>query len=585
MSTWTITNGTASGTFAALALANLRRTRVSQAADTVDFDAPGAAFDSAPLFSYGESVTISQDGATWFVGTCISNPAQGTDAAERIAYQVAGPWWWLEQIDYLQVWRVYSIADAELQNTYKSRVILNQDADGNRITSGAQIQAVINYCISKGAPMQLGTVDPDLNLPWEECLTPSCAEVIVKMLRLSPDCVTWFDYSTSPYPTFHCRKRANLSALSLACTSGDPAAAIRITPRYDLQIPGISLRYEQTHSVGSSTYETVSLDEAGDVADIRSVIATIELAGSRASLLTQKIVTGDWPADMTSSTWWKAQLPWLDESTITDITIHDVALDPDPKAPRILTEGTVQDWMDELTADQLVSAKADFVVKDGSGNTVEVVLNHPVAVRRTGTNAETGTYRKIGDAVSGEAVPTGVAAALYAAWSQLPCDGGFSLIEEEVSGNAYPGRKLNLTGGRTAWASMNALIQQVTENVDQGHTAITFGPARHIDPDDLVALLTSLRSRRTAIGHNLRVSGDSGDADIAVDLSGPAPKLEPASGGGETRRLVIQHFTGDTLDKDIDLDPDAATADGQVLQFWTESGVRKGKIQYAKFHS
>jgi len=581
MSTWTVQGDNISGTLAELSLANLRRTRVSQARDTATFDAPGAAYDGAALFSYGESVTIKKDDATWFQGPCITIPRLGEARDERITYELAGPWWYLEKCIYLQVWRVYSVADAELQNAYKSRGILCQDSDGNRITSGAQIQAAINYCISKGAPITLGTVDPDIQIPWEECTDITCAEVIVRMLRWSPDCVAWFDYSTAS-PTFHCRKRSNLEALSLACASGAPASRLFIKPRYDLQAPGVSLRYEQSHSVGAQTYETVELDEAGDVDAIDTVISTIELAGSRASVLTQKIVTADWPSPMTDKDWWTARVPWLGDLDANYLTIHDVSTDPSPTLERILSEGTVQDWMDEDQADVVVTAQIDYTEKDGNGDPVEVIKNKKVSLRLIATDAETSTYRKLGVAVSGESVPTGVAAALYAAWSQLQYDGEFTLIEEEVTGAASPGRKLNLTGGLAAWASMDALIYRVNEYVDKSQTTITFGPQRHLGPDELVGLLRAFRTRNVAIGYNLRVSGDSADADSSVGLSGPAPKNEPASGGGETQMQLIKNSAGD---KSIGLDPDDATADGQIIQFWTDGGVRKGTIQYAKFHS
>ena len=60
------------------------------------------------------------------------------------------------------------------------------------------------------------------------------------------------------------------------------------------------------------------------------------------------------------------------------------------------------------------------------------------------------------------------------------------------------GNALNLTGGRTEWASMAAPVQTVTESVDEGRTEIGFGPPAHLSPQDLVELLRGTRRRRAS---------------------------------------------------------------------------------------
>ena len=214
---WTLYQSGAWRSFASLGLANLRRVLVSQAVDTVSFTAPGAAADSAPLFSFGDACIIRRDATRWFYGVVTDIRRAAAPDDERLLYTVSGPFWHLEQCIYQQTWTVWDSGLAALVTTDKARVILNRDnVTGAAITSAAQIQAAVQYAIDKGAPIQLGTVDSGLYIPWEEVVDLSCAEVIFRMLRWAPDCVAWFDYSTTPYPTFHCRGRAALSALSLS---------------------------------------------------------------------------------------------------------------------------------------------------------------------------------------------------------------------------------------------------------------------------------------------------------------------------------------------------------------------------------
>lgn len=549
---WSILQGGTYKTFAALNLNNLSRTLVSQNVDEVSFTADGTAFDGASLWSHGETVIIMRDSQRWFYGRVVSIPRIGLASAESIQYRLAGPWWYLDKCVYQQSWQVYS---GGLTAANKSRVILNQNADGDRITSGAQIQAAINHAISRGAPITLGTIDPAISLPFDEQTDITCAEVILKMLRWSPDCICWFDYATA-YPTLHCRSRANLSSLTYDVAAGTIASEIFVTPRYDLQIPGVVVNFEQTNEVDGVSYETITTDSAGNTSAINTLFSTIELAGSRVTYLTQKIVTEDWPDPLTTKSWWKAKIPALAQIPDDDVTIHDASRTG--VLSRILTEGTIQDWMTGKTAeDDVITAKVDYTVKDADTNDVEVVKNKDISVRVTSTNAATTTYRRTGTYESGEPIPSGLAAALYAAWSQLQYEGQITLLEEDPAGVANPGRKLNFSNGLSAWASMNAMIQQVTESVDDGRTTITFGPATHLGPDDLVALLRASRTRRPAWKYVSRTTGLSTDSG-STDLSGPGPKLEPSSNAGETTKMVMRDSSGDYT-KTITLDPSQVT--------------------------
>ena len=157
MSVWSIAG---KGTFEDLGLANLSRSRVNQGIDQLSFDAPGTAIDKAPLFAYREQVSVLKDNEPFFTGICLTIPRSGTPADERISYEIAGPWYYLEKCIYQQSWRLWNpdISPPALADMYKSRVILCQNSAGKRITSGEQIRAAISHAISKGAPIALGTV-------------------------------------------------------------------------------------------------------------------------------------------------------------------------------------------------------------------------------------------------------------------------------------------------------------------------------------------------------------------------------------------------------------------------------------------
>lgn len=594
MTTWTLHTDSVNASFAALGLANLRITRLNMGIDTAAFDAPGAAFDSAPLLDYGDDVVIRKDSAVWFRGRCNTLPAMGDPVDERISYELVGPWWWLERIMYEQSWKHFIVNDEVLDDTYKSRVILCQNAAGNRWTSGEQIADAIAWAAEKGAPIQAGTIDPTMQIPWSEEIDITCAEVIHRMLRWAPDAVVYFDYSTDP-PTMHVRSRANLAAVSFACAAGAPAHRLSVTPRYDLQVPGVLLRYEQRHTYENVIYEIIEEDEAGDTDDPRALKSTIELAGSSTSLLTQWLEIEALPEDLNIKSFWTSRIAWLNQFADEDLVIHSAERGlPEedwPDYPNMLLKGNIHTWMTEyeqvVSADETLTAKANYIERDAAGEVVEIKRDVEISVKIVATNAETRWYRRIGQYDSGEPIPVGLAAAVYSAAGQLQYDGQYTLLQEEVASNAYPGKKLNLTGGRAAWAAMNAVIQQTTEDVDAGITHIGFGPVRALGPDQLIEMLRAFRNRKVSRRYSIRLNAESRDADGSVPLNYDAARADPSDGGGEYEKLVLQHYAGDpeAVDKSIVLDPDEAVSEGQALQFWTEDGVLKAKPGWLRFHS
>lgn len=577
MSTWSITG---SGTFAALGLANLRRTRTSQAADIVTFTAP-TSFIGAALLSYGSTVTITKDGTTWFKGRVNNIPRQGDPRRERITYELVGPWWYLEHCIYQQSWQLWSGSSVTAVN--KSRVILGQDTSGNRITTGAQIGAAIDYAIGLSAPITKGTIDPDLYIPWEEATDITCAEAIIRQLRWSPDTVCWFDYSTSN-PTFHCRKRANLSAITVDAVAGSPVQKIEVTPRYDLQIPGVLLRFEQLHDNDGQVYHTVTEQTAGTTNAFNTLVSTIELAGSTVRHLSQAITVAAYPADLNADSFWKSIMPQLAGVADADLTVTNASRSPGTYSNYLVT-GTIQPWMTTVNAEEdTITADLEVHDKDEDSYNVQKHRKRKLTCRLIATDATTRTYRKLASLISAEPVPTGLATALYNAWSVLQYDGMVVTKASECPGTHLPGTKLNITNGVAAWASMDALIQRTVEDIDLGITTVLFGPARHLGPAELVTLLRTFRMRRVAYHHNSRDTGEAEDDDSVTNLGGLTPKVETGEHGGEPTLLVAQNRSGATVNARWSIDPSAlaSATDEKVLVVKTDTGVKVVQFDWVR---
>ena len=548
---WTIQIGSgAPVTFASRGYSGITRTCRSGMEDTVTIRHDGHQVDYDTDIGYGAAVTIYRDGVRWFHGRCNTPAVTGDGSAEGHTYEIVGPWWWLEQIVYQQDWTLwdpsYGGGAGALITKKKSRVILFQQADGTAINSGVQASDILTYAAGLGAPIATGAIDLDVNLPMEEVLDISCAEALRRCMRWSPECVAWWDYSTAT-PTLHIRKPASLGTLSYNIATDAARQAIQIRPRYDLQVPGITIHYERTDTVDGVGYETFFDESAGTTTDPRSVVATIELAGSNKAYLRQRIETEDWPtAGLNDKTWWKSHHPALKETldidlTITDAKIQETGGAPSGLYPRVLLEGQMQDWMDvEYTTYNVVATVS--VVKKVAGVIVKQEKNQQLTFTVVATDAETKTYSRLADYESAEDTPAGLASKFYASWGRLHYEGTWAVVSEDVPAGTLMGNVINLTGGAGAWAAMNAVIYEVVQDIDNGVTQIRFGPNRYLGLNDLLALLRTLRHRRTAIRHKARVTGESADKDVGMDAAGPVAKNDADTGYSE---VLSQYMTSD----------------------------------------
>lgn len=251
-------------------VSDIVRRRLTQDTETCRLLADGRACDDVPLFAYGSTVSVRRDGVPWFVGRVTGAPGTGDGRGESAALVLSGPWWYLEQLVYQQAW---TLRGGEGSGP-SSRVVLGQADDGSRLTSGEIIIQVLQFAREAGAPLQVGVVDPAAYLPLDELRDVTCAEVIRKVLRWHPDCVAWFDHATLPVPTFHCRARAELAAVTLTVGQAPLAAVRAITARADLVAPAVVLYYE----TGDGDTTDLLVDAAPDGATGRefgALVATI----------------------------------------------------------------------------------------------------------------------------------------------------------------------------------------------------------------------------------------------------------------------------------------------------------------------
>lgn len=518
---------------------------------------------AAEAYAHGSTVYLGT-GATAaavtcrFVGCVTSVPRQGMSVEETVSYRASGGWWWLDQVVYFQAWQTMRSSDNALVNTNIPRVVLGQDDAGDRRTMGAEVAAAIDWAIARGVSIAKGTIDTLALCPCSEHTTITCGEVIRQALRLQPDTVCYFDYSNLvagvPVPKFHCRAPSALTAVDVPLAATD-ADSISMTPRYDLQAPGLTVYFQTTYTLNGQSFRTVATDAAGTTSDPRAVSLFYELDGFSAEIAEQAIIVEAYPVSTADKTFWKARVPWLADIVDADLTIANVTRSGSKNLGNFLKAGQIVPWMAVDSEQETWQAEVSYTSKT-SGAVDEVVTSKKITFAVLSCGGTTKTYRTTLSYTAAEEQPTGLAAALYASWSHLHWDGAVRLVEAEASFQVGPWNRLNITGGLTAWATMAALVQEASIDLDAGTTSLTTGTCGRLQADSMLALWRGVHYRKFSLGAASRT-----DAGAATSVTQGGTELAGQNNNdgdpGRFARLILRAQSAESLLQTIDLDPSA----------------------------
>jgi hypothetical protein len=494
-------------------------------------------------------VTLTRNGRVLFAGRVKDRGLEQTGKRKSKFYTVQGPWWYLENLPYREEWKVRR--DGEMVWEWKSKAVLGRDRDWNVQTNMEVVRSAVQQCITAGAPFEIGVIDAGIQFPKEAGEDMTCAEVIRRMLRWSPDACCWFDYSSGT-PVFHCRKRFNAPAVEIDLAEpGERVIATMIgaVKRSEYAVPGVIIKYERSTSSESKVYRTLETDKyPSDISETTFGVLffTVNLDGPSASYQNTSIKTE--AIEESSSAWWKKKLPWLND-------VQNLVIEDSQRAgelPNELVEGALAEWMNKESEEDEISCRASWTYKDPGTNSEVSQKSKILKVKVTATDAETNNFSRCISASSADPVPTGIAQQLYEALNSVHYDGRVRLVGQDLFATPiFPGYRLNLINGDDeAWETMNAVVQEVYHDVKSGATEITFGPPKHLQLDDLIELQRLFRTRRHSSVAS-KSSGEVADEGQTVELGGAEPMKSESAGGGAYDKLGLVKG-----DKRISLDPD-----------------------------
>ena len=507
------------------------------------------ASDSGGAFApaYDEVFKVLCGGEAIFEGSIASRKMVAKNGRKYARYVSKNAWYDLERIVFQQVWKTPSdpsSADSPLGDVLKSRVILGQNASGQKQSVSEQAVEILSYALEISGSFSLGNISLDSPMVLDEVRDLSCAEALKRTLAWTPDASSYFEYFSDSPPRINIVRGGELAPVNVDIHAGD-VLAYAAAPRPDLTVPGVCVKYEKTNVSGETEWVVTSQEvwpEGFQQRTPRAIVMTVELDGARYSLRSNTIRSQ--PISPNSKEWWLEKFPAYKDPSYSDIRISEVSR-LGSLGQELLT-GSIYTWMGGSLENDVIGAKISYI-RDGT------VADKYLNVRLRSTNLYSGTYYRTVQTQTGETAPEGLAKAIYDACSSMRYEGNVVFSKSDSSAGVGLGCKLNLMGIEGEFAHMDSAVYAVDEDLFSGRKTVSFGPPKHLYPDDITELFRINRSRRIpqdsaekVTAKNLGASIQTGGEDSGMDSSNGEPFY---------KCLSISDALGVPAGRRIDLDP------------------------------
>jgi hypothetical protein len=576
---------------------NPRLTLATHGPSRFNLPLPGIAPETAAIIPFEAPCTVytgrTGSGGSWtggtilFQGRRVDNSGDVSGARVSSELVIEDAWYDLRFLTLQATWQIVTggtVSSPIYGTACWPDAVLFQATPGvnyspapvnEHITTGQAITEILNYAISGGVNLQVGTISPNLYVPFYPVRSMRCADALKICLRPHPDCTTEIDYTTTP-PTFNVRQRSALTALTLpynGSTTASGATRTHLTssikPRPDLIPSRVGIFIKTIGAIGGQQTVAISTDiyPTGAASGLRSFDTSLDMSGPRQSLVTCQVTAT--AAAFTTLPWWQLKVPAFSqpETVSGSLALLNTAINDGSKDcitvvdengnpinlttyPCVLEhEGTVHPWTGVQTIKAMVTGHFTHQRQKNIGTAASPVWvpvktsnNHVHALRVHLCNAPAGTttYTLSQVLSPGEVYPAGLAQSLYSALQTLQYQFDHAILEQPFRTVIKPGRHaLNVSGGPPgtaaapggAWASMNAMVQEVTMDLINSpatgltsvKTQIRCGPVEHLEPGQLVQLTNLFQNRDfSKINPNERTSGLANGGMNAAMPSGTA---------------------------------------------------------------
>jgi hypothetical protein len=512
----------------------------SLADDTFTFSISPEAIPSATIPELKQQMTLYRAGVQFFTGTVTNVRSNIDSSSQQVQITVSGPWWWMERIGFTtNLQDGMGNTGERLSAVFAASATLGQDLK-------TSIESAINRAVVLGVPIAniaggssvaAMTVFPRITLNQS-----TIGQVLSELVRLVPDTMVYFDYSTSPVK-LHVVRRPTATEVTFNAST-DPITSIDINPIIDLEVSRVDLPYvtrstdgrtvfnRQTSGTGTNEKRQV-LTMSGPELDtflpnykydqVTLAVSSLSSSGALSIVKTALGITIDtahfgydswtlWDtrpfngtANYASSNSFSKGANYLTSSSTGAILSSSY---------QILTTTTIPSWITTPVIDAKLNGFLiwEWYYDQGYGTTssspptawssqtsawptsasgyegYSAYYSNPyVRVRVTPFSISVKATLSTGGTVYAPAdysfifPPTGLSAFLVAAQNWLPYEGSINLVSEDVGATRYRGCKINISNSSSQFATMGALVASEVLDIQNGSTTINLGPAPRND--------------------------------------------------------------------------------------------------------
>lgn len=215
----------------------------------------------------GQIVRLYRNGSLFFTGNVTANPVTFSATSQSLRIVISGAWWWMERINYTS-----TQTDGSGATATRMTGVFGDAINGTNLQTA--IQTAIDRCVTLGVPIANiaggSSVATYFTVPRVTLNQSTCAQVISELVRLVPDTMVYFDYSTST-PTFHVTRRGVATTRTLTLGT-DPVESIDVQPIYEMKVDRVELPYVERNREGRTVFNTQS---SGTAATGRVQIVTV----------------------------------------------------------------------------------------------------------------------------------------------------------------------------------------------------------------------------------------------------------------------------------------------------------------------
>lgn len=474
-------------------------------------------FDAVEAYGYGAAVSLVRDGIPYFQGKVTSTPKYGDAGSEGQTMEISDAWADFEETIYQEEWATGTTP------ILQPRAVLGLGKISGvwtHLTVAQQVQKVVEYAISQGVAIQLGSVPTGERLLPTEVSNISCAEALQMALKFHPDWIPWIDHATTP-PTLNVTPIGSATGAAFSVDGSGPVSSFEVTARQDLLPASVRIIYESADEIAGDVYRKIYVDKyplTGPDGGPQVLTANIPLEGQRSQIQKTRVKTRLLPTSRDNAlAWIKGKFPQLAAVADADLFVSTwslelvtEAVDPllVPISPQVssleftpghpeectheLVKGTMEDWMRKKVGPVRVYFGLTCL-ETASAAVRKMVAALPSAIIITGTNCPTKTFKSISHWSAPEDVPTGIAESVYRALhASMPYQGSVSIVADELPGVPYHGRVISLP---PTWAAMAAPVHSASWDAASGTMTLGFGPAPHLAPADFLEMQRILRAR------------------------------------------------------------------------------------------